>query len=68
MRTYEVYSIENNLASMQTTVRFRVWERVTDLERMVDECKVTLEGRYDLNDEGLMDAVEQVYEEEVVNA
>lgn len=68
MRTYEVYSIENNLASMQTTVRFRVWERITDLERMIDECKVTLEGRYDLNDEGLMDAVEQVYEEEVVNA
>jgi len=68
MRTYEVYSIENNLASMQTTVRFRVWQRITDLERMVDECKVTLEGRYDLNDEGLMDAVEQVYEEEVVNA
>jgi hypothetical protein len=68
MRTYEVYSLENNLASMETTVRFRVWERITDLERMVDECKVTLEGRYDLNDEGLMDAVEQVYEQEVVNA
>lgn len=68
MRTYEVYSLENNLASMETTVRFRVWERLTDLERMVDECKVTLEGRYDLNDEGLMDVVEQVYEQEVVNA
>ena len=68
MRTYEVYSLENNLASMETTVRFRVWERLTDLERMVDECKVTLEGRYDLNDEGLMDAVEQVYEQEVINA
>lgn len=68
MRTYEVYSIENNLASLQTTVRFRVWETVVTMERMIDECKVTLDGRYDLNDEGLMDAIEQVYEEEVVNA
>lgn len=65
MKTYEIYSLENNLASLRTTVRFRVWETVTTLDRMVDECKVTLEGRYDLNDEGLMDAIEEIYEEEI---
>jgi hypothetical protein len=68
MKTYEIYSIENNLASLLTTVRFRVWESTDVLERLLDECKVTLEGRYDLNDEGLMDQVEEIYEREVVNA
>jgi hypothetical protein len=38
------------------------------MDRLLDECKVTLEGRYDLNDEGLMDQIEQIYESEVVNA
>ena len=68
MKLYEVHSIENNLASLQTTVRFRVWNHTDALDRLLDECKVTLEGRYDLNDEGLMDQIEQIYEEEVVNA
>jgi len=68
MRIYEVHSIENNLASLQTTVRFRVWESTDALDRLLDECAVTLEGRYDLNDEGLMDQVEEIYEREVVNA
>jgi hypothetical protein len=68
MRTYEVHSIENNLASLQTTVRFRVWGNTDVMDRLLDECKVTLEGRYDLNDEGLMDQIEQIYESEVVNA
>lgn len=67
MKTYEVYSIENNLASLQTTVRFRVWQRLVTMDQMVDECKVTLEGRYDLNDEGLLDAIENVYEQEIIN-
>ena len=67
MKTYEVYSIENNLASLQTTVRFRVWQRLVTMDQMVDECKVTLEGRYDLNDEGLLDAIENVYEQEITN-
>lgn len=65
MRRYEIYSLENNLASQLTTVRFRVWETVVTLERMIDECKVTLEGRYDIIDEGLEAAVEEVYTTEV---
>jgi hypothetical protein len=67
MKTYEVYSIENNLASLQTTVRFRVWQKLVTMDQMVDECKVTLEGRYDLNDEGLLDAIENVYDQEITN-
>lgn len=68
MRTYEIYSIENNLASLQTTVRFRVWQTLVTMDQMVDECKVTLDGRYDLNDEGLLDAIESVYEQEISHA
>ena len=68
MKSYEIYSIENNLASLQTTVRFRVWGDVGSVSRLLDECKVTLEGRYDLNDEGLMDQVEEIYETEILNA
>jgi hypothetical protein len=68
MRTYEIHSIENNLASLQTTVRFRVWSSTDALDRLLDECKVTLEGRYDLNEDGLMDQIEEIYEREVVNA
>jgi hypothetical protein len=45
-----------------------VWNHTDALDRLLDECRVTLEGRYDLNDEGLMDQVEQIYEREVVNA
>lgn len=65
MRTYEIYSLENNLASQLTTVRFRVWETVVTMERMIDECKVTFEGRYDIIDDGLEAAVEEVYTTEV---
>lgn len=67
MRTYEIYSIENNLASLQTTVRFRVWQTLVTMDRLIDECKVTLDGRYDLDDTGLLDAVENVYEQEITN-
>jgi len=65
---YEVYSLQNNLASLETTVRFRVWEQLSSLRRLVDECEATLEGRYDLNDEGLSDEIERIYTEEVINA
>lgn len=65
---YEVYSLQNNLASLETTVRFRVWEQLNSIRRVVDDCEVCLEGRYDLNDEGLLDEVEQIYTQEVVNA
>ena len=65
---YEVYSLQNNLASLETTVRFRVWQQLNTLRRLVDECEVVLEGRYDLNDEGLSDEIEQIYTQEVVNA
>lgn len=65
---YEVYSLQNNLASLETTVRFRVWQQLNTLRRLVDECEVVLEGRYDLNDEDLTDQVEQIYTQEVLNA
>ena len=65
---YEVYSLQNNLASLETTVRFRVWEQLNTLRRLVDECEVSLEGRYDLNDEGLTDEIELIYTQEVLNA
>lgn len=65
---YEVYSLQNNLASLETTVRFRVWEQLTGLRRLVDECEVVLEGRYDLNDEELDDEIERLYTQEVLNA
>lgn len=65
---YEVYSLQNNLASLETTVRFRVWEQLTGLRRLVDECEAVLEGRYDLNDEELDDEIERLYTQEVLNA
>lgn len=65
---YEIHAIETNLATLRTTVRFRVWEEVGTVQRVKDECRVTLEGRYDLNSEGLEDAVSSVYETEVLNA
>lgn len=65
---YEVYSLQNNLASLETTVRFRVWEQLTGLRRLVDECEAVLEGRYDLNDEELDDEIERLYTQEVTNA
>jgi hypothetical protein len=65
---YEVYSLQNNLASLETTVRFRVWQQLNTLRRLVDECEVVLEGRYDLNDEGLSDEIELIYTQEVLNA
>lgn len=64
---FEVYSLQNNLASLETTVRFRVWEQLTTIMRMKDDCMVTLQGRFDIQDEGLLPAVEQVYQEEIVN-
>lgn len=65
---YEVYSLQNNLASLETTVRFRVWQQLTGLRRLVDECEAVLEGRYDLNDEELDDEIERLYTQEVLNA
>ncbi len=65
---FEVFATENNLASMETTVRFRVWRELVSVRQLVDECAVTLEGRFDLDDSGLLDAVEQVYTEEVLDA
>ncbi len=65
---YEVYSLQNNLASLQTTVRFRVWEQLRTIRRLVDECEVQLDGRFDLDDEGLLDEIETIYATEVTNA
>ena len=64
---YEIYSVANNLASMETTVRFRVWEPVGQLQRLKDECQVTLEGRYDLDATGLDETIESLYQQEILN-
>jgi hypothetical protein len=64
---FEIYGIENNLASLETTVRFRVWKQTGDLKRLVDDCIVSIEGRYDIDAEGLEEAVEAVYNKEVLN-
>jgi len=68
MMTYEVFATETNLASLQTTVRFRVWRQLDTLHQLVDECKVTLDGRYDIDATGLDDEIEAVYTKEVINA
>lgn len=65
---YDVYGIENNLASLQTTVKFRVWEELTTLRRLKDDCAVVLDGRFDIDDDGLLEQVELIYTEEVLNA
>ena len=64
---YEIYGIENNLASLMTTVRFRVYEQLTNIKRLVDDCSLTVEGRYSLEDEELATIVENAYEEEILN-
>lgn len=66
--TYDIYGVENNLASGETRVRFRVWETIGSITRLVDDCHVTLEGRYDLDDPALIDEVQTIYTAEVINA
>lgn len=65
---YEIYGIENNLASLMTTVRFRVYEQLPTIKRLVDDCTLRVEGRYEMEDEELAAIVEETYEEEVLNA
>ena len=65
---FDVYGIENNLATLQTTIKFRVWEQLTTLRRLKDDCSVVLDGRYDIDDEGLQEQVELIYNEEILNA
>lgn len=65
--TYDIYGIENNMASGETRVRFRVWEVRGALTRLVDDCYVTLEGRYKLDDPELLDEVQIAYTTEMNN-
>jgi hypothetical protein len=44
-----------------------VWKQTGDLKRLVDDCIVSIEGRYDIDAEGLEEAVEAVYNKEVLN-
>jgi len=64
---YDIYGVENNLASGETRVRFRVWETAGVLTRLVDDCYVSLEGRYDLDDPNLQDEIQTIYTAEVIN-
>lgn len=65
--TYDIYGVENNMASGETRVRFRVWEARGALTRLVDDCYVTLEGRYQLDDPELLDEVQLAYTTEMNN-
>jgi hypothetical protein len=65
---YEVYAIENSLTSLTTRVRFRVWEQKLSIEFLKDDCIVVLDGRYDIDSEGLDEEIEAIYNEEMVNA
>lgn len=65
---YEIYGIENNLASLYTTVHFKVYEQLPNIKRLVDTCVIKVEGRYEMDDEELLNIAEETYLAEVVNA
>lgn len=58
---FEIYAVEQNLGTLLTAVRFRVYENVGDLERVKDDCRITVEGRYEFDDEDLQASVETIY-------
>ena len=60
---FEIYAVEQNLGSLLTGVRFRVTETVGDIIRVVDDCKVTIEGRYEIDDPDLPAIIETMYRE-----
>jgi hypothetical protein len=62
---FSIYATETNLGSLITNVRFRVHETVGQMERIKDDCSVTLEGRYEFEDEALLEIVESIYREEM---
>jgi hypothetical protein len=64
MVTYDIYSIQTQLASMETTVRFRVWETRGALLVLKNECEATFEGRYEVDDDELEALVVAAYQQE----
>ena len=68
MVIYDIYSVESVQSSMETTVRFRVWEERNGISRVVNECQMTIDGRYELDDDELDAAIVAKYEEEFGNA
>lgn len=60
---FEIYAVEQNLGSLLTTVRFRVTEVVGEITRVADDCKVTIEGRYEIDDPDILAIVEVKYKE-----
>jgi hypothetical protein len=58
---FEIYAIEQNLGTLFTSVRFRVFESVGDIERVKDDCRITVEGRHDVDDEDLPAIIESKY-------
>ncbi len=68
MTTYDIFSLQSNLASLETTVGFRVWGERNELRYVVRECEITLEGRYDdPGDDALEAAIVAAYEEAFPN-
>jgi hypothetical protein len=61
--TIEIFGVEQNLASGETRVRFRVWEQSGELHRVLDECRLTVEGRYQIDDPDLAELIENTYKE-----
>jgi hypothetical protein len=58
---FEIYAIEQNLGTLLTSIRFRVFESISDLERVKDDCRITVEGRYNVDDEDLPSIIESKY-------
>jgi len=61
--TFEIYAVEQNLMSLITAVRFRVYEEVGPITRVIDDCRTEIEGRYELGDPDLLDMIETTYKE-----
>ncbi len=62
---FQVYSVERNIGSLLTTVKFRVLEDVGSMTRVKDDCSVTLEGVFEIDHQDLVAVVEARYKEEM---
>lgn len=61
--TLEIYAVEQNLMSLITAVRFRVYEQVGSITKVSDDCKIEFEGRFELGDPELVSMCELAYKE-----
>lgn len=59
----QIYAVEQNLGTLITRVRFRVYETIGELTRVKDDCMVSLEGRHEMDDEDLPGIIESKYNE-----